>query len=211
MSAALLTTLAAVGGTSQAQDWTRAPGDSAKRTAPPAHANCVDRYGTNLNEYLSIQEQIVGHPRCHEVSAGEKWVLSLPGWRTAADGKKAVYPENYSPAFGRNVPPMLDFQAKLRGARAVLDNGREEKSFIFGPEVLQDIVRGDELESTAFASRPLAPLPSGKYKITVFLRMSHEHYDGVGRDPHANRLPAGEFQLPEFPFEVIPRQDGPGA
>lgn len=212
LTTALLATLTTVaGGTGQAQVWTKSPGQHATRATATAPTDCLDYYGTNLNEFLTIQEQIIGHSGCREVSAGERWVLSFPGWRTAADGKKAVYPDGYRPAFRRNVPPMLDFQAKFRGARVVLDNGAEKRSFAFGPEVLQGIVRGDEFERTAFASRPLPPLPSGKYKITVFLRMSHEHYDGLGRAPQANRLPPGEFRLPDFPFEVIARQNSPRA
>lgn len=204
----LLATLATMGGSAgEVQGWTETRSHAATGAAAPARGDCMDYYGTNLNEFLSIQEQIIGPPGCREVLAGEKWVLSLPGWRTAADGIKAVYPDGYRPPFSRGVPPMLDFQAKFRGARVILDNGTKRKTFTFGREILQGISRTDELENTAFASRPLAPLPAGKYKIIAFLRMSHEHYDGVGRALQTNRVPSGELRFPDFPFEVIPRQD----
>ncbi|MEV0322991.1 hypothetical protein ACIBKX_33025 [Streptomyces sp. NPDC050658] len=203
VSAALMTASAvASGGTGQAKDGVNPHGQTATRATAPELVDCMDHYGVNLNEYLSIEEQIIGHPGCRRVPSGEKWALSVPGWRMVADGKKAVYPQGYRAARTRGVPPMLDFQAKFRGARVVLDNGAEKRTLTFGPELLQDTIRGDELVHTALVSRPLPPLPVGKYRVTAFLRMSHEHYDGVGRDPQANRLSPGESRLPDSFFEV---------
>jgi hypothetical protein len=57
-----------------------------------------------------------------------------------------------------------------------------------------------------FASPSLRPLKAGPHTSTVFFRLSAQHCDGLGTDPAANCLPAGEFQYTgPTPFEVVKR------
>ncbi|MFJ5546429.1 hypothetical protein [Streptomyces sp. NPDC093225] len=200
VSAVLATVLAAAAagvGTVQAQ----AQGQAA---VPPADHNCLDPEGTNVNTFLGISERIIGPPACREAFVGEQWVRTFPSWGTAASGDHARYPRGYTPAL---FNPMDDFLSKFLGVRIVQDIGTaQEKSYTFGPEVIRRIAEFDGLPFAYFGSPPLSSLSAGTHTTTVFMRLSAEHCDGLGRRRAENCLPGGELAYTgDTPVRFFPR------
>ncbi|MEV7519202.1 hypothetical protein [Streptomyces sp. NPDC091371] len=191
VSLVLATVLAAAGsGSAQARQQEPAR-TTAEAAVPTPDHNCKSPDGTNLNTFLGISERIIGPPACREAFVGEQWVRSFPGWGTAASGVRARYPRGYTPA---RFDPMDDFLSKLLGARVVNDIGTaQERSHTFGPEVIRRIADFDGIPFAYFGSPPLSSLSAGAHTTTVFMRLSAEHCDGLGRRPADNCLPGGEF------------------
>ncbi|MFJ3925407.1 hypothetical protein [Streptomyces sp. NPDC090022] len=208
VSAALATVLTAVGGgTAQArQSWDEAavPAAASGGTPTTGRNSCLSTDGTDLNALLTVREQIIGPPACRVAVARKPWVRSFPSWGTAADAASAVYPADYVPSVPK---PQDDFILKFLGVRIVQDIGTpHERSFTFGPEVLQLVVPFEGLPFATFASPALPGLKSGTHTTTVFMRLSSEHCDGLGTDREENCLPAGEFPYTgDTPFEVVKR------
>ncbi|MGW7363128.1 hypothetical protein ACWGI8_06795 [Streptomyces sp. NPDC054841] len=204
VSTVLATVLAATGsGTAQAvQGWWEEPVQVRTRDGGSEVNACLTPSGTNLNELLSIQEQIIGPPACRVAVARKPWVRSFPSWGTAAGAEGTVYPDGYTPDLPK---PMNDFILKFLGVRIVQDIGTpHEKSLSFGPGVLRLVVEEDGIPFATFASPPLEPLKPGSHTTTVFVRLSAQHCDGLGTDPEVNCLPGGETQYTGItPFEVV--------
>lgn len=189
VSAALLATLA---------------GATAAQAVPPEEHVCFWE-GADQNELLGIDERVIGPPPCREAFAGERWVRIGPGWVTAADDERKVYPRGYEP---QEPNPIDDFNAKFEGARYVVDRGTaQEKTFVHGTEVLRTgFVDQDGRPFSVPASPPFDPLSVGEHTVVTFLRLSAEHCDGLARNREENCLPAGEFQWTgDTPFRVFPR------
>ncbi|MBT2506596.1 hypothetical protein J7I98_11955 [Streptomyces sp. ISL-98] len=201
LSAALVLMLAAAcGGVAQART-VQAP------AVPPVDRNCLSPDGTNLNTFPGISERIMGPPACREAFAGEQWVRSFASWGTAASSRGARYPAGYTPS---EPNPMDDFLSKLEGVRVVNDIGTDrEEAFTFGPEIVRRIAFADRIPFAFFATSPMPPLSVGPHTTTVFMSLSAEHCDGLGRVRIENCLPGGEFRYTgDTPIRFFPRSAG---
>ncbi|MFJ8011833.1 hypothetical protein [Streptomyces sp. NPDC096339] len=205
VSVVLATLSAAAGAGTAAQAREKEPARAAARAAvPPADHNCLSPDGTNLNAFLGVSERIIGPPDCREAFVGEQWVRTFPSWGTAVNGARARYPRGYTPA---RFNPMDDFVSKFLGIRVVNDIGTaQERSHTFGPETIRRIAPFDRDLFAFFGSAPLSSLSAGAHTTTVFMRLSAEHCDGLGRRPLENCLPAGEFAYTgDTPVTFFPR------
>lgn len=214
VAAALLTTLATVGGaTAQAQVQAEIPGQNATRAAEPGHGDCVDSDGINLNEELNMKGQQIIGPTCITLYEGEPWRLNPFGWSTRADGTKNIFTDGYRPAFAEDKPVMRDFHSKFQGAQAVLDDGTKKKTYTFGQDSMRRVTKvtygEEEADRALFASRVLKPLCPGTYEVHTSLIMAEEHWDAFGTNPAVNKLERGANPAHTFDLEVKPREGGP--
>lgn len=176
--------------------------------------------------WLNLQGQ---RPPCVTVVKGRTfyrahgWITQLPPG-TQVDGETitTVYPERYRPD---HSAPMTDFLSKLSQARYVVSrDGRVELTrTVRRPAVLRHAKLGtfgdlfvapdSSPGVTLYGVTPwwtsLEPfssrtLPIGQHRIEIYWTLTRQHCDGLGADPAANCLPAGESLATSTDFDVVP-------
>lgn len=172
-------------------------------SAGDSERHCMSPFGFDLNEFHATEVRIVTD-FCTTVLAGEQWIPAVL-WVT--NNTHEVIPDGYEPS---RPTPIEDFNAKVLGARYVVDAGTgQERVYTFrAGEILQSglIFPGFDLPGSALLP-VLRPLSVGPHTVDIFVTMSAVHWDGFGDDPAENRLPAGETHWKQIAFEVTTRMD----
>ena len=159
---------------------------------------CISPTGDNLNQTFDTDDGFVA-PFCTRIISGEKW---RPIVRIQVAGTERVFPDGYTPEH-RNL--VKDFLAKLVSTRYVVDAGTsQERTFVVTPDNLI-IEIGNEAGGTKFVRwMPRLPkLAPGVHTVDGFVTMRADHWDGLGVDPAANLLPAGESLNLSVTFRVV--------
>src|SRR6266511_39406 len=167
--------------------------------------HCVDFFDcTDLNDLYDTNDAFVTPPSCDTAFAGSWW-RPLAYWVTATTYQ--IAPPDYEPI---GATPTLDFLAKLRSTRYVVDAGtsRERSMEVEASDLLIDTVTLFEgIELTRFTPR-FPSLPLGEHTVDMYLTMSAEHWNGLGLEP-TDRLPAGESFIQSAAVDVTEPQPDP--
>lgn len=177
-------------------------GDQSGAAAARRERHCFHPSGADMNEVHDTNHRIITD-FCAVALPGERWI-PVATWATNTTHE--VIPEGYTPS---RETPIEDFNAKLVGARYVIDAGtRHERTYSFSAsQILQTglTVPGSDFPMSAFIA-VLHPLRPGAHTVDIFLTISADHWDGFGVDPSANLFPAGEIHCSRVEFTV--RQQG---
>jgi hypothetical protein len=175
--------------------------------------HCLTPSGVDLNTLLGVSEQILfsaGRTFCLSVSSGEFYIPFSVLWNVNSaegiPGFPLVYPEGYTPA---KPAPIDDFISKA-SIEYIVD---EHKTYLFpGEDVIKVVpfnsVRpGNPPFLSSISVAKLHPVSVGDHTVTVILRVSAQHCDGLGTDatPGVSCLyPNVDFPIRTLNFEVVP-------
>lgn len=166
--------------------------------ASPARSNhCISPAGDDLNEVFATTDAFVA-PFCTVVHTGDHW---RPIIRIQVAGADPVFPPGYDPL---RTSLDEDLLAKLVSARYVVDAGtRRARSFAV-PSADLTLQTGQLPNGRRFVRwvGRIHPLPPGNHTVDEYVTLSDDFWDGLGTDPEANLIPAGEILLIPVGFTV---------